>query len=69
MELLVELKKKTVLTEKLFELINCNLAKANTSAFLSFINPHSSIEIVRLVKTNLKDSDFDQLLHWLKDKA
>lgn len=30
---------------------------------------HDDIEIMRFVKTNLRDADFDNMLFWIKEKT
>ena len=58
-----------MVTDQLCELINKNLSKGKIISYLNFMALRDDIEIMRFVKTHLRDVDFDNILYWIKEKA
>lgn len=66
---IIRMKQKTILNEDICELVSKNIGTVDFLTYLRCLPWKDSIKVIRMVKVEMKDSEFDVLLYWLSVKA
>lgn len=66
---IIQMKQKTILNDDICELVSNNIGKIDFLTYLRSLSWNNSIKLIRMVKLEMQDSDFDIMLYWLNTKA